>query len=144
MNKIFPERLHTARKNKEFTQQKLADLVGLSHSAVVTYENGKRTPSIDALTKFALALDVCCSWLLGDVGDNPQSVIELLNIRIDQHKESMKLMKDLLDTKDSLIKILQTENQDIETQLTTLVGMKKIFDEKARQSSKNGSCASGG
>lgn len=131
-DQTFPARLHTARKNKEFTQKKLADLVGLSHSAVVTYENGKRTPSIDTLTKFASVLDVCCSWLLGDVTDNPQSIIKLLNIHIDAQKDN-------LDTKNMLIEKLLTENKDMQSQLMTLGRMQKIFEEKRDRVTNNGS-----
>ena len=83
-------------------------------------------------------LDVCCSWLLGDVADSPQRVIELLNIRIDQHQETMNIMKDNLDTKNLLIKKLQAENKDMETQLMTLGRMTKIFEGRERRFTKNG------
>ncbi len=53
-----PERLIDARASVEMTQEKLAEKVGCTHSAISAYENGKRIPRNGRLLKIAKALGV--------------------------------------------------------------------------------------
>jgi len=60
--KTFSDRLKYARQLRGLTQQQLARLVGVSQSAIGSYESGQRR-STRALFKLATALNVEAVWL---------------------------------------------------------------------------------
>ena len=49
----FSENLKKFRTQKGLSQQKLAELVGVSQTAIYNWEKGERTPKMDAITKIA-------------------------------------------------------------------------------------------
>lgn len=57
-------RLRTIRQRRGLTQQQLADAVGISQSAVASYEKGERTPTADVLCDIADHLGVDIGYLL--------------------------------------------------------------------------------
>ena len=61
---MFSSRLRFSRKKKKYTQQKMADLLGISLNAYQKYEQAERTPSLDTLVKIADILDVSTDFLL--------------------------------------------------------------------------------
>ena len=61
----FGNRLRRLRKDRNLTQQQLAELIGVKNSVISFYEVGERTPSPDVLRKLALALHVSTDYLLG-------------------------------------------------------------------------------
>lgn len=56
MKKTIGEQIKRLRKNKMLTQEKLAELVGCSRSAIINYENGLREPQFETLDNIAIAL----------------------------------------------------------------------------------------
>ena len=50
--------LSDIRKNKHYTQQYVADQIGIEQSAVAMWESGKSTPSTKNLLRLAEVLDV--------------------------------------------------------------------------------------
>lgn len=50
--------MEAARKEKGFTQQQLAEMVGITQSALSRYEKGIRTPSVPVAQRIAAALGV--------------------------------------------------------------------------------------
>lgn len=50
-------RIHALRRGRNFTQQHLADLIGVNASYIGPLEKGQKTPSIAVLEKIAEALD---------------------------------------------------------------------------------------
>lgn len=58
------EKLKEARKRKGFTQQQVADLVGVKKNTITGYEKGDRQPDVIMLKKLITALDVSSSSLL--------------------------------------------------------------------------------
>lgn len=61
----FGNRLRQLRKDRNLTQQQLADLIGVKNSVISFYEVGERIPSPEVLRKLALALHVTADYLLG-------------------------------------------------------------------------------
>jgi len=61
--KAIGERVRRARKNKDITQEKLADMVGVSTTYIGFIEQGQRLPSIKTSDKIARALGVKLSEL---------------------------------------------------------------------------------
>jgi|TARA_B100000965_G_scaffold389308_1_gene394824 transcriptional regulator with XRE-family HTH domain len=62
----FPQRLATLRKEKGFTQQTLADEIGLHISQLKRYEAGTSQPTLEVLRNLAIALSVSADVLLFD------------------------------------------------------------------------------
>lgn len=58
------EYLRTQRKKKGLTQKQLAEMCGISESAINRIESGKRQPSFDVLQKLSKALDCSVDHLL--------------------------------------------------------------------------------
>ena len=61
---MFGKRLRSARIEKKYTQEKLAETVGVALRTYQCYEQGVRTPSFELLVKLADALDVSTDYLL--------------------------------------------------------------------------------
>ena len=61
----FGQRLTAARELKRLSQQKLADLTGLSRSAIQSYERGSTRPKMGVLSKLATVLECNGYWLMG-------------------------------------------------------------------------------
>jgi len=62
----FPERVVTLRKQKSWTQQQLADEVGVRVLQIRRYESGASQPTLDAIRRLALALGVTTDELIFD------------------------------------------------------------------------------
>ncbi|WP_257295173.1 helix-turn-helix domain-containing protein [Endozoicomonas sp. YOMI1] len=56
-------RILCSRKDKKFSQQALADLIGVSRSALAQWETSMSSPSLDNLRKMAEILEVSFEWL---------------------------------------------------------------------------------
>lgn len=62
---MFSNRLKQARSRAHFTQQQMADLLGLSLNGYQKYEQAERSPSLECLVQIADALGVSTDYLLG-------------------------------------------------------------------------------
>lgn len=62
---IFTERLKELRKEKGYTQQQIADEIGVNRGSYSNWEKGKREPSFENLIKLADLLEVSLDWLFG-------------------------------------------------------------------------------
>mgnify|MGYP005784792481 CR=1 FL=1 len=62
---MFNIRLRQMRMKRSFTQQALADLVGIALRSYQCYEQGTRTPSYELLVQLADILDTSTDFLLG-------------------------------------------------------------------------------
>ena len=80
------ETLRQMRKNKNITQGKMAELLGLNRSTYSLYEIGLREPSIDTLKNISELLDTPLDKLLGIETSNysliPNEIGLLHNYRI--------------------------------------------------------------
>ncbi len=61
------------REKLELSQEEFAYKIGISRNALINYENGKRTPSIEVLYKISIACNITLSYLLGYL-DNTFSI----------------------------------------------------------------------
>ena len=60
----FNSRLKLLRKKSKYTQQNMADMLGLTLNAYQKYEQAERTPSFDCLVKIADIFQVPTDFLL--------------------------------------------------------------------------------
>ena len=64
-SEVFGKRLKELRKSNGYTIEQFADMVGIAKSTLGYYENDKRLPDIEILTRIADALNVQADYLLG-------------------------------------------------------------------------------
>lgn len=68
------DRIKEARLNKKYTQEQLANLIGVAKSTVTGYEKGNSSPSIDIFCKIMSVLDVDANYMYQDDTDFPLQV----------------------------------------------------------------------
>lgn len=68
--KAIGTRIKEARESKRFTQEQLAEIVGLSTTHISVIERGVKAPKLETFIEIANALDVTADSLLLDVLDN--------------------------------------------------------------------------
>lgn len=68
--KAIGKRIKAAREKKGITQERLAEIVGLSPMHVSVIERGTKPPKLETLVNIANALDVSADSLLQDVVHN--------------------------------------------------------------------------
>lgn len=61
----FKERLRELRIEKELSQTKLAEKLGVDFRTISNWENGVRKPDIDTLVEIANFFEVSTDYLLG-------------------------------------------------------------------------------
>jgi transcriptional regulator with XRE-family HTH domain len=61
---LFNKRLRESRIKTKYTQQNMADILGITLNAYQKYEQAERFPSYDCLVKIADALNVSTDYLL--------------------------------------------------------------------------------
>ena len=62
---LVGSRLRESRKKLNYTQEKLAELIGVTKGAVSLYESEKRNPNLETLIEISYALGVSANYLLG-------------------------------------------------------------------------------
>lgn len=73
------EKIRKYRKDKNFTQRKLAEMIDMSHSMLSNYENGQAVPSVVTLRKIAEALQL-----------NNSEAADLFGVPSEKEKEKQK------------------------------------------------------
>ena len=68
---MIGEKLRTLRKAAKLTERKLAELAGVSQSAVSEIEHGKKSPTLDTLLKLCSALGISVADLFSDQPATP-------------------------------------------------------------------------
>ncbi len=95
----FAERLLKLRKEKNLTQQALADLAGLHVVQVRRYETNASQPSLEAIRKLAVALNVSADVLLFDAEERRPPNDLALQFEAVGHlpPEEQQVIKDVLE-----------------------------------------------
>ncbi len=65
--KIFCERLTELRKQFNYTQRHMANLIGIAQPSYIRYEIGNSEPTLENLCKIADIFSVSIDYLLGRV-----------------------------------------------------------------------------
>jgi len=103
-------RIKTMRKARGFTQQKLAEMVGVSRTYIQTLESNRRLPSMKLLQNLARALDVSLSDLVSD-NQNKKLIRAQLEEYLDYRSEMEVWYKDIKLTRyelDLIKKLIET------------------------------------
>jgi transcriptional regulator with XRE-family HTH domain len=93
-------RLITLRKERNLTQQEMADKVGLHVNQIRRYETGNAQPSLEALKKIALALNITIDSLVFDDGErDPDEDLRLQFEALSQFSpEEKKIAKAVIES----------------------------------------------
>lgn len=99
------DRLKNARKQKDLSQQELAELSNVHYSNIGRYERGDAKPSAEVLNRISQALDASPDYLINgtlqDKADNSISDNELLIMfkKVEKLPDDKKrLVKEFLDS----------------------------------------------
>ena len=68
VREAFKRRLQAAMKARGYTICSLAEAIGVTHSSIYGYLEGKRLPRADYMVAMAEALGVSMDWLVGRKG----------------------------------------------------------------------------
>lgn len=97
------ERIRRLRQERKWTQEELADKLGIQQKQISAYERGANNPSTDVLMKLASVFDVSLDYLAFDIDGQSAKVQvkdrELLRYfeTIDTFEETeKKIVKDIL------------------------------------------------
>lgn len=92
MNKLLGERIKALRSAANFTQEQIADQIGISRQKYARIESGTNNITLDVLTKIATILSV-------QVGDITRVLDEtpVVEYRVGAEKASSKKIFDMLD-----------------------------------------------
>ena len=77
----FGDILKILRKDKNLTQDELAQKIDSSRSNIANYENGKNMPSVEVLQKLSELFDVSTDYLLGKTNERNPSEYNTPEIR---------------------------------------------------------------
>ena len=102
---VFSERLTALMKQNKINQKQLAQMAGVTESAMSYYVKGERTPRSDVLTRIAKALETTTDYLLGTsdtVFDSSQGSLQYLQRNLgkldaDQLKKAENILKAAFD-----------------------------------------------
>lgn len=84
----FPDQLKKARLNMNYTQQQVADLMGITKSTYCGYETGKRQPDVAKIKQLACILNTSGDFLL-ETGFEQKPLFE--DVTTKQHSVSKSL-----------------------------------------------------
>ncbi|MGE4262851.1 MAG: helix-turn-helix domain-containing protein [Desulfovibrio sp.] len=83
VQKLFGKKVRLVRRNREMTQERLAELSGLSLQYIGEIERGRRNPSLTSIEQLSMALNLPLSTLF-DVEEFRLSSQQLRQILVDQ------------------------------------------------------------
>lgn len=76
----FGKRLKYFRRSKNLTQKEIAFRIGVSEQAISKWENGECLPDVYNLKLLGKVLHTSVDTLLDTEGDNPEKIIEIIQI----------------------------------------------------------------
>ncbi|WP_408954766.1 helix-turn-helix domain-containing protein [Natroniella sp. ANB-PHB2] len=130
-------RLKELRKDKKITQEQLANKLGITRGSVGLYEQGKRSPDNEMLSKIADFFDVSVDYLLGRTEQRQP---------IDQTNEAEEKIKDAISDNPELLEFFDemTQRDDLQmffkqcrelspSTIKRLIKISKIFEEEERE-----------
>ena len=121
-------RIKYVRKKCGYNQEKLAEELGMTTSAIGGYETGKSFPSVEVLTRLSEILNVSIDWLIRGEGESDYQLETISSKPADQGSFGSQVenfLRQQLAEKDqqikSLLKIIERGNlgKDEVTELTT-------------------------
>lgn len=119
----FGDQLSKARKNKDLTQEELAERLNLSRQTILRWEKNQVFPDISNLKAVAQVLDISFDYLLGEDKPEKPPVIEmnLQDILVGKKVQLViyeELLDDYLAIYDKVCLVLDMEEDMVQVQFT--------------------------
>lgn len=113
-------KLTRLRKKKGYTQQEVADLLGISQPAYHKWETDLARPAIENLIKISEVYEIDLNELLEEtptfhITNNDCNIQNIGNPNSNFYSESPELIKGLLKNQDTITHLLSIQNKLIET-----------------------------
>lgn len=119
----FGDQLSKARKNKDLTQEELAERLNLSRQTILRWEKNQVFPDISNLKAVAQVLDISFDYLLGE--DKPEkppvTEMNLQDILVGKKVQLViyeELLDDYLAIFDKVCLVLDMEEDMVQVQFT--------------------------
>lgn len=119
----FGDQLSKARKNKDLTQEELAERLNLSRQTILRWEKNQVFPDISNLKAVAQVLDISFDYLLGE--DKPEkppvTEMNLQDILVGKKVQLViyeELLDDYLAIYDKVCLVLDMEEDMVQVQFT--------------------------
>lgn len=131
---MFGQRLRELRNQKKYTQEYVANLIGVTRAAYSAYESDKRQPNFEILSKLANLYGVTTDYLLGrnqtPAWATKKDTLELRNF-IDENSAGGMTF----DGED----LTKEENEKVEIAMTQIFWdkLKKIKEREAKDHGEN-------
>lgn len=130
----FTERLKTLRKQKNFSQQELADKIQVTKQTVSQYERGIRKPDYNTLLFLCDLFNVSADYLLGkadvtirllnekelaklsdqnDITESEQELIDNYRLLNNDGKKIIHMQMNMMLKEKSYIKDTESQNEEI-------------------------------
>ena len=81
---LFGSSIKKARLEKKLTQERLAEVVGITPTHLKQLESERRKPSVDVLYSLAYSLDLSLDSLLSKTQDGSQELRNRINLCLDR------------------------------------------------------------
>ena len=81
---LFGSYVRKSRLDKKLTQEKLAELIGITPTHLKQLESERRKPSVDVLFNLAYTLDLSLDSLLSNTQEDTQELRNRINICLDR------------------------------------------------------------
>ena len=127
MNRKMGERIKEIRCAKEFTQEQIADKIGVSRQKYARIENGTNQITLDILSKIATVLGVNVGDITRVLDESPS-----VSYRAGSENGSSQKIFDMIDLFYANKHMYDKLHQDLEDQ-----GMKYAGQQKKRDSNKS-------
>lgn len=119
----FGDQLSKARKNKDLTQEELAERLNLSRQTILRWEKNQVFPDISNLKAVAQVLDVSFDYLLGEdkLEKPPVTEMNLQDILVGKKVQLViyeELLDDYLAIYDKVCLVLDMEEDMVQVQFT--------------------------
>ena len=119
----FGDQLSKARKNKDLTQEELAERLNLSRQTILRWEKNQVFPDISNLKAVAQVLDISFDYLLGEdkAEKPPVTEMNLQDILVGKKVQLViyeELLDDYLAIFDKVCLVLDMEEDMVQVQFT--------------------------
>lgn len=119
------------RTEKELTQKELADKLGVTRGSIGLYEQEKRSPDNEMLTKLANFFNVSTDYLLG-LTDKRQTPNNKVKSAISKDPQLVEFWEELEKREDLQLLFKQTRDLSPET-IQRVIKIIKIFEDEEKE-----------
>ncbi len=122
----FANRLKELRKEKNITQKKLAEEIGVSLSSIINYENSQRSPVSAVISLMSMYFGVSKEYLMCETNDPQPLVYEDKEILSAVNSEFETLLENLLNNFNESTDENKKNLFDIISELNSILGTKNV------------------